>query len=86
LHPGHRLSTGLGADQAIADPPNDAPQRPQNFVPAGCSMPQRVQRILPGEIPTPGWFKLGEPDDGGWPPGIDGGGLPGSAEPSEVTG
>ena len=57
LHPEQRTSTGRGAVQAIALPPRDAPQRPQNFVPAGCSMPQRVQRIL--DAATPGWFKLG---------------------------
>lgn len=35
LHLGQSTSTGRGADQAICDPPSDAPQRPQNFVPAG---------------------------------------------------
>jgi hypothetical protein len=57
LHPGQRTSTGRGAFQAIALPPSDAPHRPQNFVPAGWSMLQRVQRIL--DEPTPSWFKLG---------------------------
>jgi len=60
-------STGRGAIQAMAAAPSEAPQRPQNFVPAGWSIPQRVQRILPGAPPRLGWFKLGEPvlGDGG---------------------
>ena len=77
LHPGQRTSTGRGALQAIALPPRDAPQRPQNFVPAGWSTPQRVQRIL--DAPLAAWFKLGKLD--GWT-----GGIRGCIALSEVTG
>ena len=59
LQVGHRASTGRGAVQAIAAPPSDAPQRPQNLVAAGCSIPQRVQRILLDATPATGWFELG---------------------------
>jgi len=44
-HLGQTTSTGLGGFQAIAEPPIEAPHLPQNFVPAGWSVPQRVQRV-----------------------------------------
>jgi hypothetical protein len=77
LHPPQRTSTGRGAFQAIALPPKEAPQRPQNFVPAGWSIPQRVQRIL--DPPMLGWFRLGELA------GPEGIGLAETAALSEVT-
>jgi len=50
--PLHTTSTGRGAFQDMAEPPIEAPQRPQNLVPAEWSAPQRVQRAGPADVPT----------------------------------
>ena len=85
MQPGHNTSTGRGVVHAIAAPPNDAPQRPQNFVPEGCSIPQRVQRILPADATGTAWFKLGDPERDGGASARGAGMIEGTAL-SEVTG